>query len=159
MNVPAEPIHLRDGTRADLPALLALEAGFPGDRLTPRQFRHHLRNANARLRLAADGAGRTVGYAMLLRRRGSAAARLYSLVVDAASRGRGIAGLLLDDAEAIALAAGTAEIRLEVRSDNAAARSLYRRSGYLDVDMRRGYYEDGADALRLCKRLVMTDAT
>jgi [ribosomal protein S18]-alanine N-acetyltransferase len=96
---------------------------------------------------------------MLLRRRGSPAARLYSLVVDAASRGRGIAGLLLDDAEAIALAAGTAEIRLEVRADNAAARSLYRRSGYLEVDTRRGYYEDGADALRLRKRLVVTDAT
>src|SRR5688500_10878027 len=56
--------QIRAARPADLPALLALEALFPGDRLSPRQFRHHLRNPRARLR-ALRRAGRLVGYALL----------------------------------------------------------------------------------------------
>jgi [ribosomal protein S18]-alanine N-acetyltransferase len=159
MNAGGEPLRLRDATLQDLPALLLLEAGFPGDRLSRRQFRHHLQNANARLRLVEDEAGRVLGYALLLRRAGSAAARLYSLVVDPDARGRGIAGVLLRDAEGVASSAGLGALRLEVRVDNAAALALYRRHGFHDLGVRHGYYEDEGDALCLWKALDVTGAT
>ena len=146
-------IELRDAAAADLPALLALEAGFPGDRLSPRQYRHHLGNPRARLRvLSLDG--RAVGSSLCLFRRGSEVARLYSIVVDAAVRGRGLGAQLLADAEAGARARGATRLRLEVRTDNPAAIALYRHSGYRPIGRLPGYYEDRAEALRLERTLT-----
>ena len=71
---------MRTGQLADLNQLRALEAGFPGDRLSLRQLRHHLRSRHAWLGVAADGTG-VLGYALLLFRAGSTAARLYSIVL------------------------------------------------------------------------------
>lgn len=142
----------RDARPADLPALLALEAQFPGDRLAARQFRHHLRNPRARLRVAtADG--RVAGYALVLMRAGSRRARLYSIAVDSALRGRGLGQGLLRDAERGARAAGATSLGLEVREDNAAARALYLNAGYAQSARLPGYYEDGGDGLRLTKAL------
>ncbi|MFC4729585.1 GNAT family N-acetyltransferase [Coralloluteibacterium thermophilus] len=146
------PLRLRDAVAADLPALLALEAAFPGDRLSPRQFRHHLRSPRARLRLAEAG-GAVAGYALVLRRAGSARARLYSIIVAPAHAGRGLGARLLADAEAGAAAAGCRRMGLEVRADNLPAQALYRRAGYTGAGRRMRYYEDGADALRFEKAL------
>jgi [ribosomal protein S18]-alanine N-acetyltransferase len=144
--------QIRAARPADVPALLALEALFPGDRLSPRQFRHHLRNPRARLRVLRQ-AGRLVGYALLLLRRGSRVARLYSIVVDPAERGRGHGARLLADAERQARRAGALELRLEVRTDNLAAATLYERRGYGRIGRREGYYEDGAAAWRYGRSL------
>lgn len=46
---------------------------------------------------------------------------------------------------------GAARVLLEVRPSNAAARTLYERQGFVQVDVRRGYYRDGADALVLAR--------
>ena len=43
--------------------------------------------------------------------------------------------------------------RLEVGTENAAARALYARAGYRVAEVLPGYYEDGTDALRLEKPL------
>lgn len=147
------PPRLRDATAADLPALLALEAGFPGDRLSPRQYRHHLRNPRARLRVAeVDGV--VAGASLVLRRAGSAAARLYSLVVDPALRGHGLGRALVADALAVAAAGGAGRLDLEVRADNAAAIALYAALGFTRVRRLPGYYDDGCDGLRLSRPLA-----
>ena len=143
---------LRDARPDDLPALLALEAQFPGDRLSARQFRHHLRNPAASLRVLAEG-GALLGYTLVLVRAGTRPARLYSIAVDRAQRGRGLGARLLRDAERRARRAGRTLLRLEVRADNPAAIGLYRAAGYLPIGRRAGYYEDGADALRFEKEL------
>ena len=143
---------LRDARPADLPALLALEAQFPGDRMSPRQFRHHLRNPAAALRVLVE-AGRVRGYALVLVREGTRPARLYSIAVDRAARGRGIGAALLRDADRAARRRGRDRLRLEVRADNRAALALYERAGYRRFGRRPGYYEDGADAERLEKIL------
>ena len=144
------PARLRDARPADLPALLALEAGFPGDRLSARQLRRHLANPRARLRVALAG-GRLLGYHLLLRRENSAWARLYSIAVDPAARGQGLGRRLLADAERQARAAGCAGLRLEVRQDNRAAVALYEAAGYRRAGALPAYYDDGGDGWRYAR--------
>lgn len=142
----------RDATPADLPALLALEAQFPGDRMSARQYRRHLASPRARIRVA-ECDGSLAGSSVLLFRAGSATARLYSLIVAPARRGQGLGRRLLDDAERLARARGCARLRLEVRADNPAALALYAGAGYRPVAALPGYYQDGGDGLRLEKTL------
>jgi [ribosomal protein S18]-alanine N-acetyltransferase len=144
-----EVASVRDARVDDLPALLALEADFPGDRLSPRQFRYHLRRPGSRLRVVEDADGSLLGYGLLLHRADSTIARLYSIVVAPAARGRGIGSRLLSDLELQARDAGALGLRLEVREDNADALALYRARGYQPFSRRPDYYEDGAAALRL----------
>ena len=141
------PACLRTARPADLPALLALEARFPGDRLSARQFRHHLANPRARLRVAVAGEN-VLGYHLVLLRRGSSLARLYSIAVDEAARGQGLGRRLLADAEAQARAAVCRGLRLEVRQDNAAANALYQAAGYRPLAELQAYYDDGAPGWR-----------
>ena len=148
MNTGFDPLHARDAVAADLPRLLALEAMFAGDRLSPRQFRHHLVSPRARLRVIECG-GTVSAYALILLRHGSRIARLYSIAVDPAMRGAGLGTALLDDALQQAAASGRACLRLEVRQDNEAAIALYRRAGFMPFGEIPGYYEDGCAALRL----------
>lgn len=136
--------ELRDATLADLPALLALEAQFPGDRLSRRQLRHHLQHGRIRV---AEQAGGIAGYHLLLWRSGSRVARLYSIVVADACRGQGIGARLLADAERAAAAGAAAELRLEVRADNPTAIGLYLRHGFRETGRRPGYYDDGEAAV------------
>ena len=150
--IAATDVTIRSATADDLPALLALESQFPGDRLAARQFRRHLVNPRARLRVLVTAA--TVGgYALLFLRAGSRTARLYSIAIDPHLRGRGAGAALLADAEREARRAGCSRLRLEVRADNAAAIGLYQRAGYRSFGHIAQYYEDGATALRFEKTL------
>ena len=148
---------MRRAELADLDAILALEAHFPSDRLSRRQLRHLLTRAHAEAWVAEDGLAendsRIVGDAIVLFRRGFDAARLYSLVVAPGARGRGVGASLLLAAERGAAERGCVSVRLEVREDNDAARRLYARHGYETVGRTDFFYRDGADALRMRKRL------
>lgn len=130
---------------------MALEALFPGDRLSRRQFRHHLASPRAALRVieAADAPGRLLGYHLLLSHARRRDRRLYSLVVHPDARGQGLGARLLQDALDLAASRGGQGLRLEVREDNAEALALYRRHELIEIDRRPGYYQDGAAALRL----------
>lgn len=150
--MPHNDITLRPARGDDLPALLALEAQFPGDRMSARQFRRHLHSASARMQVACDGDA-LIGASLLFFRCGSDCARLYSLVVAAAARGRGLGARLLADAEQAARDRGCRWLRLEVRDDNRNAIALYRRAGFHALGERPGYYDDGATALRMQRAL------
>jgi len=149
---------IRAATPEDLDRLTALEhVSFASDRLTARSFRHFLAAPTATLRVAVE-AGRVAGYFLLLVRARSSVARLYSIAVDAAARGRGLASALLDDAEAAARSRGANRLALEVRADNSGAIRLYERRGYVLVGRTPDYYEDGAEARRYQKHLSRTGA-
>lgn len=143
----------RPAVAADLPALVALEALFPGDRLSARSLRRLLRSPSACLRVV-DGADGLAGAAVLLTRAGSRVGRIYSLVVAPSARGRGLARALVAALEEEARRRGCARMRLEVRADNAAARALYATLGYIERTLLPGYYEDGGDGLRLERDLA-----
>src|SRR5690606_28943772 len=141
---------LRTASLVHLRALLALEAQFPGDRLSARGFRHHLGNPRADLRLIlADGY--IAGYHLVLDRRLSRWSRLYSIAVGWSVRGAGLGRQLLADAESRARARGRRGLRLEVRVDNEAAIRLYESAGYARGRRIRRYYDDGKDAWRYGK--------
>jgi len=150
--MPDNDITLRAAHAGDLPELLALEAQFPGDRMSARQFRRHLRSASARMQVALRG-DTPIGASLLFFRAGSGSARLYSLIVAASARGQGIGARLLADAEQAARDRGCRRMRLEVRVDNAAAITLYQRAGYIRFDEAPGYYHDGVAALRMQREL------
>lgn len=146
-------IQLRRAQPGDLAALLALEnATFDSDRLSARQWRHHLDSASGTVLLVEDGPW-LLGSVLLLFRQGLDSARIYSLATAAAARGRGIGSALLDAAEIEAAARGCRRLRLEVRRDNAPAQRLYSGHGYQPIGERIDYYADGTDAVRYEKRL------
>ena len=143
---------IRRATTADIPAMAALEAVFPTDRMSRRNFQDLLRRGQGSVLVYADGAA-VLGDAVILYRRNSQTARIYSLVVDLAQRGRGIAQALLAAVEDDARARKCRTLRLEVRPDNAAALRLYSHLGYTVGQRLEQFYEDGSPALRLCKAL------
>ncbi|MCK8515538.1 GNAT family N-acetyltransferase [Methylonatrum kenyense] len=137
----------------DLAALVDLEQRcFPGDRISRRGFRHMLTRGNAHL-LVVDEAGQMVACLVLLFRRGSSVARLYSIAVHPRRRGTGLAARLVHAAEREARRRGAGEMRLEVRADNQPSQKLFSRLGYACVARSGGYYSDGTAALRFRRRL------
>lgn len=144
--------RIRPATPQDADAILSLEALFPTDRMSRRSVQRFLRSDSARV-WVAERANHVLGNLVLLLRRGSGAARIYSVVVDPAARGLGLGDRLVEMAERCARKLGRERITLEVRGDNAPALGLYHRRGYA-VDRRLpAYYEDGADGLRLVRPL------
>lgn len=152
-------LRLRVAARDDVAALTALEERcFAGDRLSRRSFQRLVQRDTAYLLLAehpAEGAGGTLlGYCLILFHRGTSLARLYSIAVDPAARGRRVAEQLLAQAEAETASRGRVFMRLEVHVDNVAAIRLYEKLGYKRFGIYHDYYEDHGDALRLQKRVL-----
>ena len=150
---PSAPV--RQAVPADLDALLALEqASFEGDRISRAQWRRHIGSATARVLVVGEAAAGIDAAAVVFYRRRSRTARLYSLAVDARSRGTGLGGALLTAAEADARVRGCESMGLEVRVDNVSAIALYEHRGYTRGNRIPGFYEDGTDAWRYMKRLT-----
>lgn len=151
----AAPIPVRRAEPADLDALVALEqVSFRGDRMSRAQFQRHLRSDSALLLVAGTSRESLLGSALLLFRRGSSLARLYSIARRADARGCGVGAALFNAVENAAQSRGCCRLRLEVRQDNAVARRLYQRLGYSVIAELPGYYEDGGDGLRYEKALA-----
>lgn len=146
-------LRIREARSSDLDRLTLLEAGaFATDRLTRRRLAAFVNSPSACLLLAVRG-DEAVGYVLVLTRRGSRAARLYSLAVAPELAGRGIGSILLGAAESAALARGADALRLEVRGDNSGAIRLYEQRGYRSMGRRENYYEDGMTAVRYARDL------
>lgn len=145
---------IRSATLDDLDALVALEERcFDYDRLSRRNFRYMLTKARASI-LVDEHNGCLDGYVLVLFHAGTSLARMYSLAVDAQSRGRGLGRMLMEAAEADAVEQGCVYMRLEVRPDNAGAIGLYQKMGYRQFGTLGDYYEDHMEALRFEKLLV-----
>ena len=93
------------------------------------------------------------GACVVLRRKGSSVARLYSIAVAPAARGAGVAAELLTAAIQDAREAGCAVLRLESRASNATAHRLFLRHGFMELGRKFAYYGDGEAALCFQKDL------
>ncbi|MER8698358.1 GNAT family N-acetyltransferase/peptidase C39 family protein [Mesorhizobium sp. M1273] len=147
------PAEIRKARASDVDDLAAIEkAVFSSDRISRRSFRQLIERDTAEL-LVGENDGHVAGYAVVLFRKGSGDARLYSIAVGPFFGGRGVGRLLLEQAEAAAFEHGRMMLRLEVREDNPRAIQIYEQSGYRKIGREPGYYEDGATALRYEKTL------
>lgn len=145
---------MRRAGAQEFAAVHALESRcFSVDAQSPRSLRYLLTRANASTVLACQH-GRAVGYVMLLFRRNSRVARLYSIAVAPESRGQGVAEALAQAAQDEATEHGAQEIRLEIRAGNQASRRLFTRLGYRLSGLLPAYYPDGEDGIRMQKLLL-----
>jgi ribosomal protein S18 acetylase RimI-like enzyme len=146
---------LRRGRISDLDDLIALEnAIFTVDLLSRRSFRRFLASRNAAL-IIAEESEKLAGYALVLYRRRSHKARLYSVAVAPHIGKRGVGPLLLAAAEDDALRHRCRSIRLEVHERNTRAIARYKKSGYRLFGRQPDYYDDHATALRFEKPLAV----
>ncbi len=70
---------------------------------------------------------------------------IYRIAVRESRRRRGVAYRLLDYAVKTERGRGLEALFLEVRSQNSAARALYRAYGFREISARRGYYRNPDD--------------
>jgi ribosomal protein S18 acetylase RimI-like enzyme len=150
-------VNVIPASQEDLTSLYQLEhRTFFSDQLSLRSFVYFLKSKSAELWVAKSVPDNhpLMGYVLLLFRRNSRLARVYSIAVDEQFRGKGVAKSLLIKAEEIANHRGAEKIRLEVNTKNVPARQLYKALGYQEQKIKTGYYEDGGDALCLIKSLI-----
>lgn len=138
---------MRPVTLEDAPALAALHATSfdrPWD-------------AGEMAELVAAGAfGRATTSGFILCRDGGGEAEILTIAVDPTARGRGEGRALVEAAAAAAAERGAQSLFLEVAADNVAALALYRRAGFAQVGLRRGYYP-GANS-RMIDALILSRA-
>lgn len=105
----------------------------------------------SRYYVVAELGAAVVGYAGLFF--GGDQADVQTVAVAAHHQGAGLGSLLLADLLAEAARRGCRDVLLEVRADNEPAQSLYKRHGFEQISIRRGYYCGGAvDGLVLRRR-------
>ena len=152
--------RLRTMGAGDLAAVTEFERDlFPEDAWSWEMFARELSAQDyGRYYLVAEEAGRVVGYAGLLAQPPGAALRggpqsagqadVLTMAVATSHWGRGIGSALLSALLDEAARRGCTEVFLEVRADNPRAQQLYRRHGFTEAGLRRGYYQpSGVDAI------------
>lgn len=138
----------------DVQALVDLEhLCFTQDRLLPSQFRQFIVRQNVILLIDSDH-HQLVGYSLVLLRKNTTQARLYSFAVAPNYRGTGLATKLLLATEQEAKNRKQKKMILEVRKDNARAIHFYEKLNYHFLGEYKNFYEDHTDALRLFKDLT-----
>jgi ribosomal protein S18 acetylase RimI-like enzyme len=136
--------------RSDITALVELENQvFDYSRISRRNFIRLLQSPAAFILLAKDSADQLAGYAVILTRRNSRYARIYSIAVAPAFRGQGVAKLLVNEVIKTQRQQDRLGLSLEVKLDNKQAIQLYQSLGFETVDILVNYYDDGTDGLKM----------
>ena len=140
-------------TEADLDRVMELEkAIFPNP--WRRSFFLSDINRPQGLSVVAEDEGIVLGYAVAW---GMQETHLANLAVSEDERGNGIGGRLLEEVIGFARRSNAESIYLEVRVSNAVARKFYAERGFVPTYLRKGYYENGEDAV-VMEREVTPDA-
>jgi ribosomal protein S18 acetylase RimI-like enzyme len=148
-----QPIEIHDVNSTDLSQLVMLEKScFATDRLSKRSFSHWIKSSH-RVFLVAKRQAKVVAYGLVIMRKGTRLARLYSIAVDQDVAGKGIGRQLLLALENKTVAAGKLFLRLEVEKTNQRAINLYQSMGYKIFGDYEHYYENNGDAFRMQKAI------
>ncbi|MER2030938.1 MAG: ribosomal protein S18-alanine N-acetyltransferase [Solibacillus sp.] len=103
--------------------------------MTENQFAHYL--------VAEDEYGEIIGFCgiwLVID-----AAQITNVAVIQSVRGQGIGETLMREAMRVAKEANTDVMSLEVRVTNTVAQNLYRKLGFQDGGLRKGYYTDNQE--------------
>jgi len=117
---------------------------------TPQRVLKSLRDV-ATNTIVAREASMLSGFAIMKYRDDDA--HLLLMAVHASRHRRGVGSALLEWLEATARVAGLTSVRVEARELNFAARALYYKQGYKQVELLRGYYQGVDDAVVMKKML------
>src|SRR5690554_1922601 len=139
---PPPPIT-RKASLEDLSSLVKLENEvFNYDQLKRSSFRKFILSSNDLWIFEKDK--KVLAYILILKRKGSFKARIYSFAVSPQSRGEGLGKSLL--VHALQALKGYESVRLEVKVDNRRAIQLYESLGFKQIRRIEGFYTDGQDA-------------
>jgi ribosomal-protein-alanine N-acetyltransferase len=137
----AARVHFAPVTLADLDTLLAIESAAYAFPWTRGNFIDSL-SAGYLARKRVDAEGTWFGYFLAMP--GVQELHLLNLAVAPPFQGQGHARAMLDRLVDETRALDGRRLWLEVRISNERAQRLYRRYGFRDVGVRRGYYPAGA---------------
>jgi len=149
--------QLRRATTADVDAIMVLETNiFRNDAWSPAMMARDVADPSCYYLVAfpPDEPERIEAYAGLLAACGAVESDIQTIAVAESARGHGLGRTLMLSLIGEARKRGSREVFLEVRADNPPAQRLYRRLGFEDVGVRRGYYQpDNVDALVMRLRI------
>ncbi len=145
MGVIINEITIAPMSEEELDEVLAIEnASFPSP-WSRALFLAELNSPNSFPLVALDSEARVIGFIcpMLIIDEG----HILDVAVAPAFRGRGIGRLLVEKVLEECRFLGAEFVSLEVRISNSTAISLYQQLGFIVTGLRKGYYENGEDAL------------
>jgi ribosomal-protein-alanine acetyltransferase len=136
------PITIEDASIRHLERLYEIEMEcFKKEAFTKQQIAQLLQNSNS-ISLVAKEDGNIIGFIIgaLFMEDGNIVGHVLTIDVSPSHRRKGVGLKLLQEMEKIFRDRGAKVCRLEVREDNVAAISLYRKLGYRKVGMLKHYY-------------------
>ena len=150
-------LTIRQAKLYDVPALARIEReSFARPWSAEEITRDVVKNEKAFVAVAELG-GETAGYADMWIVAGEA--QLFNIVVAPEYRGLGIGSILLRFMAEAAARSGCRNMTLEVRRSNEPAISMYRKGGFHDSGLRKGYYSDNhEDAVLMDREITPEDA-
>ena len=140
--------QIREFREADADELYSIALQSFDEYYDPSVFSYFRTQWRAGQLVACDFAGHPVGFISCTRIEGRKV-RVMLFGVLPQYRGRGIGKQLLDALRMKAMMEGFISITLEVRTSNESARRFYRRNGFMETDILRGFYRDGGDGVRM----------
>lgn len=146
-------IHLRSAAVSDIPKMMAICAAEQNaPQWTASAYEELMRTPEkALVRLAGREPGEIAGF-YVARRLIEHEWELENIAVALVERLNGVGAMLLNDLIAQAAGEKTAQIFLEVRASNVAARRFYERFGWRESGRRMGYYADPVEDAVLYQR-------
>lgn len=106
--------------------------------------------------LVAEKAGRMIGYALIYTAADEAEIARIGVVKDMQKQGTGT--ILLREVQQICASRGMTRLLLDVRESNAAARALYKKCGFCEDGVRRGFYDHPSEDGILMSREITPEA-
>jgi len=151
----AQGARLRIAELADVQAMHRMETAlFPADAWHIDMFLEELTHPTRTYYMLElpvenpegdEGSWRTIGYCGTMVVADTADVQTIGVLPE--YEGNGFGRAMLEQMHERAREQGAERILLEVRADNPRAQRLYERNGYRAIHVRRGYYDDGTDAI------------
>jgi ribosomal protein S18 acetylase RimI-like enzyme len=152
--MPKRNLIIREANLEDVKNLYQLEQlCFQTDCLTPKRWQHFIITHTAKV-LLIETKEKLCASAIILLRKNSPIARLYSIAVDPTLQGLKIGQTFLVYLEKLCLKLDCREIRLEVRQDNLTAIQFYKKNQFKILKEIKNFYEDDMTAIQMSKSIL-----
>ena len=152
INRASDALRIRRIQESDVADLAALERTVFSDPWTENGIKETLSQDHT-LVLGIRKDCRLIGYVILYYVPDEG--EIARIAVESAWRRRGVAGHLLAELEKICIDTGIRKLMLEVRRNNTAAVSFYKKNGFRKDGVRKGYYTNPCeDAILMSKELM-----